>query len=93
MSNIPALDNYRLLGNSGLAVSPLCLGTMTFGGSEGMWATVGNTQQAEADAALSTYIARHPRAWKALREVVAESLGGRVDPPGTELPLVELTLR
>ncbi|MCB0949041.1 MAG: nitroreductase family deazaflavin-dependent oxidoreductase [Mycobacterium sp.] len=49
--------------------------------------------QAEADAALSTYIARHPRAWKALREVVAESLGGRVDPPGTELPLVELTLR
>ena len=31
MSNIPALDNYRLLGNSGLAVSPLCLGTMTFG--------------------------------------------------------------
>ncbi|MCB1219964.1 MAG: aldo/keto reductase [Planctomycetales bacterium] len=31
MSKIPALDNYRLLGNSGLAVSPLCLGTMTFG--------------------------------------------------------------
>ena len=26
-----ALDNYRLLGNSGLRVSPLCLGTMTFG--------------------------------------------------------------
>jgi aryl-alcohol dehydrogenase-like predicted oxidoreductase len=33
MSNtsIPALNSYRLLGNSGLAVSPLCLGTMTFG--------------------------------------------------------------
>lgn len=30
-SNIPALNSYRLLGSSGLAVSPLCLGTMTFG--------------------------------------------------------------
>ena len=26
-----ALDHYRLLGRSGLRVSPLCLGTMTFG--------------------------------------------------------------
>ena len=26
-----SLDTYRLLGNSGLRVSPLCLGTMTFG--------------------------------------------------------------
>ncbi len=25
------LDHYRLLGNSGLRISPLCLGTMTFG--------------------------------------------------------------
>jgi aryl-alcohol dehydrogenase-like predicted oxidoreductase len=25
------LDDYRLLGRSGLRVSPLCLGTMTFG--------------------------------------------------------------
>jgi aryl-alcohol dehydrogenase-like predicted oxidoreductase len=25
------LNHYRLLGNSGLRVSPLCLGTMTFG--------------------------------------------------------------
>jgi aryl-alcohol dehydrogenase-like predicted oxidoreductase len=30
-----ALDSYRLLGNSGLRVSPLCLGTMTFGTSWG----------------------------------------------------------
>jgi len=27
----PRLDRYRLLGRSGLKVSPLCLGTMTFG--------------------------------------------------------------
>lgn len=32
MSYLPTtLDSYRLLGHSGLRVSPLCLGTMTFG--------------------------------------------------------------
>jgi aryl-alcohol dehydrogenase-like predicted oxidoreductase len=29
--NLTQLNNYRLLGRSGLRVSPLCLGTMTFG--------------------------------------------------------------
>ena len=29
------LDHYRLLGRSGLRVSPLCLGTMTFGNEWG----------------------------------------------------------
>jgi deazaflavin-dependent oxidoreductase (nitroreductase family) len=47
----------------------------------------------EADAALSSYIARHPRAWEALRRVIADAVGGRVDPPGTEVPMVELTVR
>lgn len=31
------LDHYRLLGRSGLRVSPLCLGTMTFGAGPGAW--------------------------------------------------------
>jgi aryl-alcohol dehydrogenase-like predicted oxidoreductase len=31
MSTIPSLATYSLLGRSGLRVSPLCLGTMTFG--------------------------------------------------------------
>lgn len=31
MTAIPSLASYRLLGGSGLRVSPLCLGTMTFG--------------------------------------------------------------
>jgi aryl-alcohol dehydrogenase-like predicted oxidoreductase len=31
------LDDYRLLGRSGLRVSPLALGTMTFGVGEGSW--------------------------------------------------------
>ena len=41
---------YRNLGRSGLIVSELCLGTMTFGGGEGMWQVVGKLQQDEADA-------------------------------------------
>ncbi|ELR15354.1 Aryl-alcohol dehydrogenase (NADP+), putative [Acanthamoeba castellanii str. Neff] len=31
------LDDYRLLGASGLRVSPLCLGAMTFGANWGQW--------------------------------------------------------
>lgn len=31
---------YRKLGNTGLIVSEMCLGAMTFGSGEGMWATV-----------------------------------------------------
>lgn len=31
LANLTQLNNYRLLGRSGLRVSPLCLGTMTFG--------------------------------------------------------------
>lgn len=40
---------YRTLGPSGLLVSELCLGTMTFGGSDGMWGQIGQLQQEEAD--------------------------------------------
>lgn len=38
------------LGQTGLYVSELCLGTMTFGGSAGIWGQIGDLQQAEADA-------------------------------------------
>ncbi|ARN81342.1 aldo/keto reductase [Methylocystis bryophila] len=40
----------RPLGQSGLFVSELCLGTMTFGGAEGMWGQIGRLRQEEADA-------------------------------------------
>lgn len=40
--------NYRPLGRTGLRVSELCFGTMTFGG-EGMYKVIGETAQAEAD--------------------------------------------
>lgn len=40
----------RRLGHSGLFVSELCLGAMTFGGQEGMWAQIGQLGQEEVDA-------------------------------------------
>ncbi|MET0310086.1 MAG: aldo/keto reductase [Sphingomonas sp.] len=40
---------YNKLGRSGLIVSELCLGTMTFGGQDGMWGRIGQLQQEEAD--------------------------------------------
>lgn len=44
----------RQLGNSGLFVSELCLGTMTFGGNGGIWAMIGQLGQDEADALVKT---------------------------------------
>ncbi|WP_339617752.1 aldo/keto reductase [uncultured Gilvimarinus sp.] len=37
------------LGHSGLFVSELCLGTMTFGGGDDMWGKIGKLQQRDAD--------------------------------------------
>ena len=41
---------YRLLGRTGLYVSELCLGTMTFGGSGGIWKAIGGMDQAASTA-------------------------------------------
>ncbi len=40
---------YKTLGDTGLLVSTLCLGTMTFHGGEGMWKGIGSVDQADAD--------------------------------------------
>ena len=37
------------LGRTGLFVSELCLGTMTFGGSTGIWRQIGDLNQADAE--------------------------------------------
>jgi aryl-alcohol dehydrogenase-like predicted oxidoreductase len=37
------------LGRTGLFVSELCLGTMTFGGSDGIWAHIGSLGQSDAE--------------------------------------------
>lgn len=39
---------YNTLGGTGLLVSELCLGTMTFGGSDGIWGQIGNLDQEAA---------------------------------------------
>lgn len=46
---------YNLLGDTGLLVSELCMGTMTFGG-EGMWEHVGRQDQEEADVLIQTAV-------------------------------------
>ena len=47
---------YNRLGRTGLFVSELCLGTMTFGGDDGMWGQIGTLGQADADAMLKAAI-------------------------------------
>lgn len=47
---------YNFLGNTGLLVSELCFGTMTFGGSEGMWGAIGKIQQDEANDLIKTVV-------------------------------------
>lgn len=39
------LDDYKILGNSGLRVSPLCLGTMTFGSDWGWGADASESRE------------------------------------------------
>ena len=40
---------YKTLGNTGLLVSQICLGTMTFGGNAGIWEAIGNLDQTGTD--------------------------------------------
>ncbi|ROP59088.1 aryl-alcohol dehydrogenase-like predicted oxidoreductase [Enterobacter sp. BIGb0383] len=40
---------YHKLGHTGLFVSELCLGTMTFGGEDGMWGQIGQLRQNDAE--------------------------------------------
>jgi aryl-alcohol dehydrogenase-like predicted oxidoreductase len=48
---------YNKLGNTGLIVSELCLGTMTFGGTDaGIWGKIGRLEQDEADALVKASI-------------------------------------
>ncbi|GFM91726.1 MULTISPECIES: aldo/keto reductase [Pseudomonas] len=51
MSTLSALDHYRLLGRSGMRVSPLALGTMTFGSDWGWGA-----DEAQARQIFDTYV-------------------------------------
>lgn len=50
---------YNQLGNTGLFVSEICLGTMTFGrsGQDGMWGNIAGMDQAAADAIVERSLA------------------------------------
>src|SRR5579864_6828239 len=43
---------YRQLADTGVFVSELCLGAMTFGGQGQIWQTIGGLDQASADAVV-----------------------------------------
>ena len=45
---------YKTLGDTGLLVSTLCFGTMTFHGGEGFWKAIGSVNQAGADELIKT---------------------------------------
>ncbi len=47
---------YNLLGNTGVFVSELCLGTMTFGGTGGIWGNIGKLQQDAVNDILKTAV-------------------------------------
>jgi aryl-alcohol dehydrogenase-like predicted oxidoreductase len=47
---------YNLLGNTGVVVSELCFGTMTFGGEGGIWGNIGKVQQNEVNELMKTVV-------------------------------------
>jgi aryl-alcohol dehydrogenase-like predicted oxidoreductase len=48
---------YNFLGNTGIAVSEICFGTMTFGGSGGgIWSNIGKVQQDEVNSLMKTVV-------------------------------------
>ena len=49
----------KKLGNTGLVVSEICLGTMTFGGdAQGIWAAIGQLGQEAVTGILRTALER-----------------------------------
>jgi aryl-alcohol dehydrogenase-like predicted oxidoreductase len=47
---------YKLLGNTGLQVSKICLGAMTFGESKSFWTVIGSLGQEPVDALIKSSI-------------------------------------
>jgi aryl-alcohol dehydrogenase-like predicted oxidoreductase len=76
--------DYRQLGNSGLKISALTMGTMTFGGAGGL-SKVGNVSLAEArkqidiviDAGVNLIDTANVYSGGASEEIIGEALGGK----------------
>jgi hypothetical protein len=57
---------YKTLGDTGVLVSRLCLGTMTFGGAKGIWKTMDSCATGKGeDASLEISEGGKTRAWLA----------------------------
>src|SRR6478736_6588519 len=69
---------YNLLGSTGLYVSELCLGSMTFGGGSGMWQAIGRLGQQESLALVGAALDALGRPREQV--VVATKVRGRVGP-------------
>ncbi|WP_006244379.1 nitroreductase family deazaflavin-dependent oxidoreductase [Mycolicibacterium tusciae] len=63
------------------------------GGRRSVPAEARHLTTAEADAALQSYIARHPGAWSALKPAIESTLGESVSEHDTTLPMVLFSLR
>lgn len=48
--------HYNQLGNTGVLVSDICLGTMTFGGEGGIWPQIGTLQQDAVNELIKTAV-------------------------------------
>jgi aryl-alcohol dehydrogenase-like predicted oxidoreductase len=76
--------NYRFLGRTGLRVSELCFGTMTFGG-EGVYKAIGETAQADADrlvgacldVGINFFDSADTYSWGRAEEILGKALGAR----------------
>ncbi|MBX7454559.1 nitroreductase family deazaflavin-dependent oxidoreductase [Mycolicibacterium sp. 3033] len=62
------------------------------GRRRGVPASARRMAASEADTTLCRYIAAHPRAWDAMSAVLDRSLDGRVAPPDSALPMLELRI-
>lgn len=78
---------YRYLGNTGLAVSELCLGTMSFGGSTDLWKAIGALDQKAAtemvaralDAGVNFFDTAEGYAGGEAETLLGRALGGQIN--------------
>lgn len=54
--------------------------------------TARQLDQEEADAAITAYAAKHPRAWKKMKPALEDTLGAAISESHTALPMMELRL-
>jgi deazaflavin-dependent oxidoreductase (nitroreductase family) len=67
--------------------------TVSIAGHRPADATARRLDGPDNDAVLGAYVARHRRAWDALKPVLETTLGKPIGGHDTELPLIELRLR